>query len=333
MPKVTVMIPTYNYARFLGEAIQSVLDQTFQDFEIIVVDDGSTDNAKEVVEKFKDTRIRYIYQDHRGASAAQNVALHAARGEYITGIGADDIYLPQNLEIKVNLLDSRPEIDLVCSDVYGFDDKTGPIVGSLWHGPTAQYSGFDPVKAVSQPLKELLRYGCVFLVQASLIRSKVFDVVGYFDESLSASEDWDLVIRIVQRFRLEIIDLPLLKLRRHDANLSIDPVKSYLGAVAITDKLIRTIPLSREELKLLKQKLLPLHTRVGREALLGGKEAVARIAFISAIKLAPWNFRLYNYLFFSLLGTKKYLAWKNWRKKTISSFQGTSVIRTQTDEK
>jgi glycosyltransferase involved in cell wall biosynthesis len=83
MPKVSVVIPTYNYGRFLGEAIQSVLDQTFQDFEIFVVDDGSTDNTKEIVDSFKDHRIKYIYQENRGVSAARNTGIQTSIGEYL----------------------------------------------------------------------------------------------------------------------------------------------------------------------------------------------------------------------------------------------------------
>jgi len=315
MPKVSIVIPTYNYGRFLGEAIQSVLDQTFQDFEIIIVDDGSTDNTMEVVSSFQDVRIRYIYQDHRGASAAQNVALYAARGEYITGMGADDVYLPQSLEMKVKLLDSRPDVGMVCSDALFFDNNTGATLSQLWRDPKGLYPGFDPVKAVPQPLKELIHYGCVFLVQANMMRRQVFDVVGYFDESLPSCEDWDLVIRIVQRFRIEIIDMVLIKCRRHGANLSIHPEKSYLGAVAITDKLLRTVPLSREELKLLKERLLSEHIHYGREALLSGREAAARKASIAGIKLAPRNIELYFYLVLSFLGTRRVLALRNWRQK------------------
>jgi glycosyltransferase involved in cell wall biosynthesis len=315
MPRVSIMIPTYNYGHFLGEAIQSVLDQTFQDFEIIVVDDGSTDNTKEVVSNFKDPRIRYIYQEHRGASAAQNVAIRASKGEYFTGLGADDLYLPRNLELKVKLLDSRPDVGMVCSDALSIDGHTGAIYNGLWHGPGAQYSDFNPVRAVEQPLKELIHDGCIFLVQASLIRRQVFDVIGYFDETLPSSEDWDLVIRIVQHFRIEIIDTVLVKLRRHSANLSVDPEKMYLGAVAFTNKVIRTAPLSREEIRFLKEKLLPLHIQVGQEALLSGREAAARKALLAGIKLAPWKNKLYVLFVLSFLGTRKILALKNWRKK------------------
>lgn len=96
--KVSVIIPTYNYGRFLGEAIQSVLDQTFTDFELIVVDDGSTDNTKEVVSSFKDSRIKYIFQENCGVSAAQNTGIRASTGEYIAILGSDDKWFPENLE-------------------------------------------------------------------------------------------------------------------------------------------------------------------------------------------------------------------------------------------
>ena len=312
---MSIVIPTYNYGRFLGEAIQSVLDQTFQDFEIIIVDDGSTDNTMEVVSSFQDVRIRYIYQDHRGASAAQNVALYAARGEYITGMGADDLYLPQHLELKVKLLDSRPDVGLVCSDAYFFDDKTGATLGRLWHDPKRPDSWFDPVKAVQQPVKEFLRKGCFIMPQAAMIRRQVFATVGNFDESLPTHEDWELFVRIVQRFPIEIIDMPLLKLRQHNTNLLKNQEKLYLGAVAAANKVMRSDSLSREELKLLKERLLPLHIRYGRLALLDGKEAAVRKALIGRIKLDPWKIKLYVYYALTFLGTGKVLTLRNWKKK------------------
>jgi glycosyltransferase involved in cell wall biosynthesis len=315
MPRVSVMIPTYNYARFLGEAIQSVLDQTFRDFEIIVVDDGSTDNTRDIVASFNDPRIRYIYQEHRGASAAQNVAIRAARGEYFTGLGADDVYYPENLELKVKLLDARPDIGMVSSNAYFFDDVTGTILSKLWYDPRGLYPDFDPVKAIQQPLKGLLRFGCVFLVQASLMRHQVLDEVCYFDEELPSSEDWDFVIRMVQHCRIDIIDIPLIKCRRHSTNLTKDPEKTYLGAVAFTNKVMNTISLSKDELKVLKDRLLPQHILYGRQALLEGREAEARKALIAAIKLAPWKIKLYAYVIASLSGNKAFLTLTSWIRK------------------
>jgi glycosyltransferase involved in cell wall biosynthesis len=314
MAKVSIIIPTHNYARFLGEAIQSVLDQTYKDFELIVVDDGSTDNTKEVVSSFKDDRIRYMYQDHVGVSAAQNMALRIARGEYITGLSADDIYLPQNVEKKVELLDSRPDIGLVCSDTYIFDDSTGANIGRLWHDPKRLNSWFDPVKATLNPLREFIQWGFFIMLQATMVRRRVFETVGYFDESLPTHEDWEFIIRVLQHFSIEIIDTPLLKLRRHKANISINEEQMYIGAIAAVNKAIHSGSFSRKEVKLLKETLSPQHSRFGRWAILNGKGNEARKALFMGIKFAPLNIQLYKYFLLSLLGTKKVRTLRNWKR-------------------
>jgi glycosyltransferase involved in cell wall biosynthesis len=313
-PKVSVVIATYNYGRFLGEAIQSVLNQTFQDFEIIVADDGSTDNTREIVEKFSDPRIRYIYQDHIGVSAAENAGLRAARGEYITGIGADDLYLPQNLETKVKLLDSHPETGMVYSDCYFFDDITGAITGNLWRSAKGLHPWFDPERAARQPLKELLYRGCFIMPQASMMRRQVFATVGYFDESLPTYEDWDLIIRILQHFPAELIDIPLLKLRQHSTNLTGNKEKMYLGVAAAANKVVRSGSLSRDEFRYLRKRLVPQHLEYGRQALADGREAAARKALMACIRLNPRKIKPYVYLLMSLLGTKRYLALRSFKK-------------------
>jgi len=313
MTRVSVIIPTYNRAGYLGEAIQSVLDQTFSDFELLVVDDGSTDNTREVVASFKDVRVRYIQQENRGVAAARNAGIKASDGEYIAFLDSDDIWLPENLEIKVKLLDSRPEVGLVCSDAYFFDNSSGATLCRLWHDPKSP-AWFDPVRAARQPLKELIRKGCLIMPPASLVRSQVVTAVNYFDESLPTSEDWDFIIRIVQRFQVEIIDMPLLKVRRHSTNLSENQEKMYRGAVAAINKAMHSGSFSGEELKLLKERLVLARSRYGRWALLGGKEAAARKALVAGIRLDPWNIKLYVYLVLSILGTRNVLALKNWRK-------------------
>jgi glycosyltransferase involved in cell wall biosynthesis len=315
MAKVSIIIPTHNYARFLGEAIQSVLDQTYRDFELIVVDDGSIDNTGEVVSSFADDRIRYMYQDHVGVSAAQNMALHAATGEYITGLSADDLYLPENIGRKVELLDSRPDIGLVCSDTYIFDHYTGATIGRLWHDPKRPNSCFDPVKATLNPLREFIQWGFFIMLQATMVRRRVFETVGYFDESLPTHEDWEFIIRVLQHFSIEIIDTPLLKLRRHKSNVSINEEQMYIGAIAAVKKAIRRGSFSREEVKLLKETLSPQHSRFGRWAILNGKGTAARKALLKGIKFAPLNIQLYKYFLLSLLGTKNVRILRNWKRR------------------
>jgi glycosyltransferase involved in cell wall biosynthesis len=314
MARVSVVIPTYNYARFLGEAIQSVLDQTYKDLEIIVVDDGSTDNTGEVVSSFTDARVKYLRQENRGVAAAQNTGIKASHGEYISILGSDDLYLPQNLEDKVKVLDSHPDIGLVYSDAYLLDKNTGTTLGKLWRSPKGPHPWFDPDRATRQPLKEILYRGCFIMPQASMMRRQVFAKVGYFDESLPTYEDWDLIIRILQHFSAELIDMPLLKLRQHDTNLTGNKEKMYQGAVAAANKAIRSGSLSKEEFTFLRKRLVPQHFKYGRQALLEGREAAARKALFACIRLNPRKIKPYIYLVLSFLGTKKVLALKNWRK-------------------
>jgi glycosyltransferase involved in cell wall biosynthesis len=314
MPKVTVVIPTYNYARFLGEAIQSVLDQTFTDFELVVVDDGSTDNTREVVGSFKDPRVRYIYQEHRGVSVAQNTGHKASVSEYITGLGADDSYLPQNLELKVKVLDARPELALVCSDAWMIDGRTGSILGKYWHGKPFNHS-VDPRRAAQQPLKELLYREFFITPQATLIRRKVIDEVGLFDESLPTHEDWDLFFRIVQRFPIETIDIPLIKMKHHDANLSKNRTKRYLGAVGALNKAINSKSLYGANLKHVKKRLARTHFSYGKSMILNGDAAMGREKLLAAIKVSPWYIKPYVYLAGSLLGDSAILSLKSLMKR------------------
>jgi glycosyltransferase involved in cell wall biosynthesis len=313
MARVSVVIPTYNRANYLGKAIQSVLDQTFQDFEIIVVDDGSKDNTREVVGSFKDTRIRYIYQDNGGVSAARNTAIKASEAVYIAFLDSDDLYLPQNLEIKVKLLDSHPDIGMVCSDIYLFDNITGATDGRFWHDKKGAIL-FDPVRAEQQPIKELLCRRCFIGPPLTMIRREIFAAVGYFDESLPTSEDWDLFFRILQHFSIKTIDKPLVRIRRNNGNLTSNHEKTYLGTIAAINKAIHSDSLSGEELKLLKERLVLERSRYGRQALLGGREAAARKAMLATIRLEPCNIKLYLYVVLSFLGTKKILALRNWKK-------------------
>ena len=116
MPKVSVIIPAYNAARYLPEAIDSVLTQTYQDCEIILVDDGSTDDTAEVVSRYG-TRVTYVQQSNQGVGAARNTGIDLARGDYLVFQDADDVLLPGKLEVQASFLDQHPDVDAVFSDI------------------------------------------------------------------------------------------------------------------------------------------------------------------------------------------------------------------------
>jgi len=180
---VTVIIPSYNDAHFLGQAIQSVLNQAWTNFEIIVVDDGSQDNTAEVAKSFRDSRIRYVrHEQNKGLSAARNTGLRQARGKYITFLDADDYFLPHKLMTQAVFLEKYPQYGLVGGGSMRVDEN-GVIVNG----------GSGRARAVfSQELFVRSRFNA----HTTLIRKEWIDRIGYFDEELCAAEDWDFYCRL-----------------------------------------------------------------------------------------------------------------------------------------
>jgi glycosyltransferase involved in cell wall biosynthesis len=208
MPKVSVIIPTYNRAHFIAEAIQSVLDQTYQDFEMIVVDDGSTDITKDVVDSFKDLRIKYIYQENRKLPTARNTGISASTGEYIALLDSDDALLENALEKGVRVLDRHPEVGLSYGQKYKTDEK-GHIfaLGKPKHRSPGVYRG-------TKEILNLLRYGNYIAPSMAMVRRSSIIDVGLFDTTLSSgSEDFELWVRIAKKYAVAYIAEPVGKYR------------------------------------------------------------------------------------------------------------------------
>jgi glycosyltransferase involved in cell wall biosynthesis len=186
VPKVSVVIPLYNQARFVADAIQSALSQTYRDLEIIVVDDGSTDNSREVAEGFGN-HIRYIYQENQGLGGARNTGIRAARGEYIALLDADDCWMPAFLETMVALVEKHPNAAVFycqaqCMDVNG--RVTPPFLGGPAVPPGKMYH-------------TLLRAN--FIIPSTVLaRRSAIETAGWFDSGFRSCEDWDLWLRILR---------------------------------------------------------------------------------------------------------------------------------------
>ena len=204
-PTVSVIIPTHNRAHLVGQSIQSVLDQTFTDLELIVVDDGSTDETETVVRGFDDARINYTYQDHTGIGAARNTGLRKAQGRYIAFLDSDDVWLPDLLEVQVPILREHLGIGLVYAKAQAIDKHGKPM--NQIRGSPQKYPG-DAVKSAL--------YGDFVCIIATLVRRECFDRVGPFDETLMAREEWDMWIRIAKYYRLAHVDKVLARFRTHD---------------------------------------------------------------------------------------------------------------------
>lgn len=181
-PKVSVVVPCYNTGRYLGEAIESVLVQTFQDFEIIIIDDGSTDDTAGVAAAHSDPRIRYFYQENLGLAAARNTGLRHARGGYVSFLDADDLFSPDKLTAQVAYLDQHPEAGLVV----GGHRRIGEKGDVLYTSPGSS--------GVIRPQDLLV--STHFPIHSTLIRKSWTEKVGGFDEGLPAAEDWDFHCRL-----------------------------------------------------------------------------------------------------------------------------------------
>ncbi|MCS6860982.1 MAG: glycosyltransferase [Abditibacteriales bacterium] len=233
-PKVSVIIPAYNCARYIAEAIDSVLAQTYRDFEIIVVDDGSTDGTGEVVHRYAD-RVRYIRQDNRGPSGAKNTGIQVARGEFISTLDGDDLWLPHRLEKLVPLLDRQLELGFVYGDCYRIDetpDRIQPRTAFEIHGGARR----------GWVLEELVMVNFV-PSQSVLIRRCALDAVGLFDESYRIGEDWDLWLRLAARYPVDFVPEVVAMRRQHAQNITNNSdVTMMRNAVSILNNLRRREP-------------------------------------------------------------------------------------------
>lgn len=196
MPRASVVIPAYNAAQFICRAIDSALAQKLQDVEIIVVDDGSTDNTADVVSRYQD-RVLYVRQEHRERSAARNHGITLATGKYIAFLDADDWWLPQKLAKQVDVFESNPELGLVycLAARYTRDGQMLESGGLL-----------SPVDiARGKWAFEDLIMGRCFPMPTVIVRRECLDEVDSFDESLSQFEDWDLWLRLSLKYQFGFV--------------------------------------------------------------------------------------------------------------------------------
>lgn len=202
MPKVSVIIPVYNCENYIREAIDSVLAQTYKEFELIVIDDGSTDNSGRIVREEFGRAATYYYQENGGVAKARNAGIRRSRGEYIAFLDADDVWTPEKLAAQVSILDSMPEVGLVHSDLE-FIDSNGRHL-KFWKSAHRRDS------YARQFLK-----GHVIATQASLIRRAIIERAGLFDEDFPAAgyEDLEFCIRVGQLGEIYCVERPLVKHR------------------------------------------------------------------------------------------------------------------------
>lgn len=223
----SVIIPNYNQQIYVQKAIQSVLDQTCRDFELIVVDDGSTDASRSVIEKFKD-RVKIICQENKGLAAARNIGIQAARGEFVSFLDADDIWLPTYLETILSLITEHSGASIYYSRAQSIDNQGNAL-------PQIFGASIHPVNTRADMFETLLKAN--YLIPSTITaRKDVIADAGYFDQTLSACEDWDLWLRIAPDHQFVGTNKILVRYRVHSESLSSDVDRMRQAKLAVVEK-------------------------------------------------------------------------------------------------
>lgn len=206
-PLVSVIIPAYNCARFINDTLLSVYKQTYRDWEIIVVDDGSTDDTKDALAPHME-RIRYCFQENRGAAAARNAGVRTARGDLIAFLDNDDIWLPEKLEVQVRAMQNWPDCGLVFTDGKTFTEsgiRSDSVISGRLHGWINENKVSDPMVAKGWFARELFFVNEISSASSVMVRKESLETVGDFDERITITDDYDLWLRIAQRYPVVLI--------------------------------------------------------------------------------------------------------------------------------
>lgn len=218
MLQISVIIPLYNHEKFIKESISSVLKQTIADFELIIINDGSVDNSEEIVRKVNDERIRYVTQPNSGAHKTINRGIEISRGQYISILNSDDVYLPDRLEKCLNVFENDPASDAVFSGINHIDEDGKSLKITIgaeenWEKHNLESS----FKGQNNLTWDLLAGNFLKTTSNLFCRKQCFEKVGLF-RNLRYTHDYDFFLRLSSVCNTAIIEEPLLKYRSHPAN-------------------------------------------------------------------------------------------------------------------
>ncbi len=290
MPEVSVVIPTYNSAQFLGEALQSIFSQTFDDYEIIVVNDGSTDDTESVV-KLYINRIKYIYQENGGPAKARNRGIKESSSKYIAFLDADDIWLPSKLEKQVLMFRQRPELAMIFTAVL------------ILRADGVSPSKYDKRKLLMKGniARNIFLHSGV-ATPTVMVQKEIFDKIGLFEEDLRIGEDDNMWIRIAANHQIELIDEPLVKCRFHPDSLTKDKRKLLEDVQTNIRLLSHRYEGVKEKIEdAIPRKLSNVQFAMGYHFFEGQNHKEARRAFARGIRCYIWKWENYLYLLLSFL--------------------------------
>ncbi|MGL6298356.1 MAG: glycosyltransferase [Methanobacteriaceae archaeon] len=233
LPRISVVIPSYNHEKYVKETIESVLNQTFQDFEIIITDDGSSDRTVDKIKEFDDERIKlFVFEENQGACVAVNNCINKSKGEFIAVLSSDDFWELDKLEKQVKFLDENFDIAATFSKAY-FIDENSEVIENWDNGST--YSFYENVFDVENRSKEewsnhFFMNGNCLCHPSMLIRKEIYNDVGLYDERMANLPDFDMWIRICLKYDIHIMDEKLIsfRIRDDDSNVSAMTLKTAI---------------------------------------------------------------------------------------------------------
>jgi glycosyltransferase involved in cell wall biosynthesis len=306
---VSVVIPTYNRARYVVEAVRSVLDQTDPGFELIVVDDGSTDDTEAALGPFAG-KLRYVRQENRGMAAARNRGIREARGELVGLLDSDDRWEPRFLETVRSALDAHPDVGAAFVAEREMDES-GRVFPRV-HGKRSPGAFFTPEGMIGVDTR-------VGSGRPPVARRALFATLGLYDEELCGAWDCELWIRWSFHTRMMIVPEPLVVRRKHPGNFSGDRAKDALAWLEILRRVERDHPgFVVAHPRTWRRAMGKNHLRLGRELLARsagapGAVAAARDELRKAVRAYPWFLRAWSYLVWSAVAPGTFGAWRERR--------------------
>jgi len=277
MSRVSVIIPTFNRRDYITIALDSVLTQTYKDYEIIIIDDGSSDNTKEVLKPYQN-RIRYFYQQNSGIPATRNRGIREAHGEYITFLDSDDYWLPEKLELQIECFKQNPHYGMVatrCSSI----------------SPDGRFRKKNRPGKSGWVLNSLFKANFI-RTSSAMIRKECFERVGLFDQSLPECEEYDMWLRIAKQYPIGFINKPLTVYTDNPQGVSINSLSGRLLRIKVLEKdyLKECIPSA-----LYRRRLASNYHYLGRHYLDSGERNEGRKYLKHAITLYPLNPKILFY--------------------------------------
>ena len=273
---VSVVIPTYNSGHFIREAVDSVLAQTYRNVELIVVDDGSTDNTAEALGAYGD-RLRVIRQENAGPSAARNRGIREAAGDLIAFLDADDLWHPQKLEVQLRVCLENPDAGMISCL-------------TLPYAHAAALKQEVPAKfEVSEVRLFDLLLGRPIQTPAALIRKKILAAVGGFDEGLRMAEDWHLWLRVAQHTRILLLGVPMVLIREHAGNVSRDADRMRADGLRVLRMIFRDPNFGAIPGSVRRRARSKLYLESGAMHVMNGKRGAGLRDLLASVCLCPFG--------------------------------------------